>query len=251
MCRHIAYLGPPLTPAELLLDPPHSLARQSWAPADMRGGGTINADGFGAAWYSADGGRPVRYRRAMSIWADAGFAELARSVRTGAVLGAVRSATVGMPVMDSACAPFAEDRWTFSHNGRIVGWPGSVAGLARELPVTDLLTLDAPTDSALVWALVRDRLRAGQDLGKALSEVVIAVEGAAPGSRLNLLLTDGELIAATSWTHALAVLSTQDAVVVASEPYDDDPRWTPVPDGRLVVAAPGRMEVHELKTGER
>ncbi|HEU0128797.1 MAG TPA: ergothioneine biosynthesis protein EgtC, partial [Pseudonocardiaceae bacterium] len=47
MCRHLAYLGPPLDLATLLLDPPHSLLRQTYAPADMRGGGTVNVDGFG------------------------------------------------------------------------------------------------------------------------------------------------------------------------------------------------------------
>ena len=47
MCRHLAYLGPAVPLAALLLDPPHSLLRQSWAPRDMRGGGSVNADGFG------------------------------------------------------------------------------------------------------------------------------------------------------------------------------------------------------------
>jgi len=51
MCRHLGYLGPPTDLGSLLLQPPHSLLRQSWVPADMRGGGTINADGFGVGWY--------------------------------------------------------------------------------------------------------------------------------------------------------------------------------------------------------
>ena len=58
MCRHLAYLGPPVTLAALLLDPPHGLLHQSWAPADMRGGGTVNADGFGVGWYPRRG-RPA------------------------------------------------------------------------------------------------------------------------------------------------------------------------------------------------
>ena len=37
--------------APLLLDAPHGLLHQSYAPSDMRGGGTVNADGFGAGWY--------------------------------------------------------------------------------------------------------------------------------------------------------------------------------------------------------
>src|SRR5262249_37633477 len=157
---------------------------QSWAPQDMRGGGTINADGFGVGWYTPGG--PVRYRRDRPLWSDAGFAELARVTVAGAVLAAVRSATVGLPAGEHACAPFASGGWLFSHNGVVTGWPDSVAKVAERLPVADLLTLEAPTDSALLWALVRHRLRAGLAPVAALADTVAEVAAAAPGSRLNL-----------------------------------------------------------------
>ena len=235
MCRHLAYLGPPVTLRELLFDPPHSLLRQSWAPRDMRGGGTINADGFGVGWYS-DGGAPVRYRRAQPIWSDPTIADLAAVTSSGAVLAAVRSATVGMAVMDAAAAPFAEGRWLFSHNGVVRGWPDSVVPLAAGLPVRDLLTLDAATDSALLWALVRDRLRAGVPPERAVAETVTSVAAAAPGSRLNLLLTDGHTVVASVAGHALSLRVTPTSVLLASEPHDDDPDWREVPDGQLVRA---------------
>lgn len=161
MCRHLAYLGPPVTLADLLLRQEHSLLRQSWAPCDMRQGGTINADGFGVAWYPEHDGPPVRYRRATPLWSDETLPGLAETTRSCAVLAAVRSATVGMPVTEIASQPFTEGPWLFSHNGVIAGWPNSVANLARDLPVTDLMTLDAPTDAAFLWALIRHRLRAG------------------------------------------------------------------------------------------
>ncbi len=62
---------------------------------------------------------------------------------------------------------------------------------------------------------------------------------AAPGSRLNLLLVGRNLLVATAWGHTLSVLrspSGPDGVFVASEPWDADPGWEPVPDGGLVVA---------------
>ncbi len=235
MCRHLAYLGPPVTLRELLFDPPHSLLRQSWAPRDMRGGGTINADGFGVGWYP-DGGAPVRYRRAQPIWSDPTIADLAAVTSSGAVLAAVRSATVGMTVVDAAVAPFAEGRWLFSHNGVVRGWPDSVVPLAAGLPVRDLLTLDAATDSALLWALVRDRLRAGVPPERAVAETVTSVAAAAPGSRLNLLLTDGHTVVASVAGHALSLRVTPTSVLLASEPHDDDPGWREVPDGQLVRA---------------
>jgi glutamine amidotransferase len=234
MCRHLAYLGPPVPLSSLLFDPPHSLAHQSWAPRDMRGGGTINADGFGVGWYSESG--PVRYRRHTPIWSDATLPGLAPSVLAGAVLAAVRSATAGMPVVETAAAPFGAGPWLFSHNGVVTGWPSSLAKLAGTLPVTDLLTLDAPTDAALLWALVRDRLRDGASLSGALAAVVAEVLRAAPGSRLNLLLTDGVAVAATAVGHALSYISDYSHITVASEPLDDRPAWRAVPDGTLLTA---------------
>jgi glutamine amidotransferase len=214
----------------------------------MRGGGTINADGFGVGWFTSQEQTPIRYRRSLPLWADAGLPALAAATRTGAVLAAVRSATVGMPVTETAAAPFAEGPWLFSHNGRIAGWPDSVTGPAAALPVRDLITLDAPTDSALLWALVRARLRAGERPDAALGGVVAAVAAAAPGSRLNLLLTDGESIAATTCGHALSWRRTPDSgVLVASEPLDDDPGWQPVPECSLLVAAPTAVTVSALE----
>jgi glutamine amidotransferase len=243
VCRHLAYLGPARDLATLLLDPPHSLLRQSYAPADMRGGGTVNADGFGAGWYPHGASTPIRYRRAIPMWTDVSFATLARDVHSGAVLAAVRSATVGMPVMDTACAPFGTGPWLFSHNGRIAGWPHSMAALAARLPVTDLLTLEAPTDSALLWALVRHRLAAGDSPSYALGTTAAEVLAAAPGSRLNLLVTDGILLAATAVYHALAVRAGDGTVLVCSEPTDRSAGWEPVPDGHLLTATPSTVDV--------
>ncbi|GAB3482270.1 ergothioneine biosynthesis protein EgtC [Amycolatopsis cihanbeyliensis] len=247
MCRHLAYLGPPCAPTELVFDAPHSLLRQSYAPADMRAGGTVNADGFGLGWYPGSG-EPVRYRRPGPLWTDGGLRPIAGSVRTTAFLAAVRSGTPGMPVTEAACAPFARERWLFSHNGVVRGWPDSVAGLAEKLPVTELLRLPAPTDSASLWALVRQRLAAGGDPLTAVTDVVREVERAAPGSRLNLLLTDGRVAVATAWTHALSVRSTPEATVLASEPCDPEPGWIPVPDGHAVLARAGSVEFHPIST---
>ncbi|WBC16219.1 ergothioneine biosynthesis protein EgtC [Micromonospora sp. WMMA1998] len=242
MCRHLAYLGPPVPLGSLLFDPPYGLLRQSWAPRDMRGGGTINADGFGVGWYP-DGGDPVRYRRAQPMWSDTTLPELAAVTSTGAVLAAVRSATVGMPLHETAAAPFAEGRWLFSHNGVVRGWPDSLVPLAEGLPVRDLLTLEVPTDSALLWALVRHRLRGGATLDEAVADTVAAVAAAAPGSRLNLLLTDGTTVVASVAGHALSVRRGAGSVLLASEPFDDHPDWQPVPDGRLVVATTAGLDI--------
>jgi gamma-glutamyl hercynylcysteine S-oxide hydrolase len=246
MCRHLAYLGPPIPLARLLFEPPHALVRQAFAPSDMRGGGTINADGFGVGWRPAGQDAALTYRRAHPMWTDAGLPALAAATTAGSVLAAVRSATSGMPVQESACAPFAADGWLFSLNGWITGWPESVAKLAESLPVTDLLTMPAPVDSALLWALLRRRLATGQPPADAVVGTVTEVAAAAPGSRLNLLLTGAHVIVATTLTHSLSIRQAAGSVLVSSEPLDDDPAWQPVPDGHLVVATPMAVDLSPL-----
>ncbi len=246
MCRHLAYLGRPTSLADVLLEPVHSLLHQTWAPADMRGSGSVNADGFGVGWYDGKGDL-VRYRRGTPMWADESFPDLARSTRTSALLAAVRYGTVGMPVTEAACAPFRQGRWLFSHNGVVDGWPSTVEGLAAELPTADLMTLESPTDSALVWALVRRRLLGGEGLESTVEAVTAAVAAAAPGSRVNLLATDGGTVVASTWGHSLSVLERSDHVLVSSEPFGDQADdWRPVPDRHLVVATAAGVKISPL-----
>ncbi|MEU0912795.1 ergothioneine biosynthesis protein EgtC [Streptomyces althioticus] len=237
MCRHLAYVGPAEPLGALLVEPPHGLYRQSWAPRRQRHG-TVNADGFGVGWYAEGDPAPARYRRAGPIWADLSFTDLARVVRTEALLAAVRDATLSGADAEAAAAPFASGTWLFSHNGAVPGWPGSLAPLAATLSASDLLSLEARNDSAFVWALVLARLRAGDAMGQALADTVAEVAAAAPEARLNLLLTDGATVAATAWGDTLWYLARPGGgTVVASEPYDDDPHWQEVPDRTLLAAS--------------
>ncbi|MFZ4185600.1 ergothioneine biosynthesis protein EgtC [Streptomyces pseudogriseolus] len=241
MCRHVAYVGPAEPLGRFLVEPSHGLYRQSWAPRRQRYG-TVNADGFGVGWYAEGDPVPARYRRAGPIWADLSFADLARVVRSTALLAAVRDATMPGADQEAAAAPFGTGAWLFSHNGAVRGWPGSLAVVSRTLPPEDLLSLEARNDSALVWALVLARLRGGDEEGRALAETVLEVAAAAPGSRLNLLLTNGDTITATAWGDTLWYLTTPGGgTVVASEPYGDDPQWQEVPDRTLLAAS--RTEV--------
>jgi glutamine amidotransferase len=236
----VAYLGPPLTLADLVLSRPHSLLQQSSAPTDMRGVCTTNPDGFGIGWLvgnPANGAVARRYRRDLPMWADTSLPDLAASISSGAILAAVRSASAGMPVTELACAPFVEGTWMFSHNGSIERWPSSVASLADALPPDVLMTLEAPTDSAFLWALVRQQLREGRPAAAALVSVVGDVLAVAPRSRLNLLLSDGIHITATAVGHSLWLHTGEGSVTVSSEVLDpDEPGWQEVPGFSLLEA---------------
>jgi len=247
MCRHLAYLGPPVTLASLVLDPPHALVRQSYAPREMVPRTLINADGFGVGWYSATRAEPARYRRAQPIWTDASFASFAGVVSSGAVLAAVRSATPGFPVEESGAAPFTSGRWLFSLNGFLADWARAAAALRDLLPDGAAATVESPSDAALMWAVLRHRLESGTPLVDAVRALwQDAVD--AGGGRLNLLATDGRVAVATTYGNSLHALTRGAATLVASEPLDDDPAWTRVPDASLVVASAGEISVDSLQS---
>jgi gamma-glutamyl hercynylcysteine S-oxide hydrolase len=248
MCRHLAYLGPAVPLRSLLADPPHGLYRQSWAPRLQRHG-TVNADGFGVGWYAPGDPVPARYRRDVPLWGDPSFADIARVTRSGAVLAAVRSATPGMAAGEAAAAPFGRGGWLFSHNGILSGWPGSAA-LVPVAPQA-WASMEAMTDSAFLWALAAERLCAGAAPGAALAGVIAAVEAAGGSGRFNFLLTDGKSIAATACGDTLWYRDQDGAVTVASEPSDDDPGWSEVPDRRVLTAVPGDVDVLPLPEAAR
>jgi glutamine amidotransferase len=244
MCRHLAYLGRPTPLRDLVLDPPHSLLRQSWEPR-RQAHGKLNADGFGVGWYAEGDPMPARYRRESPMWTDRSFPDVARVVRSGAILAAVRSATAGMAGGEAAVAPFCTGRYLFSHNGAVTGWPRSIAQLTADLGDPELMAMEAVTDSALLWLVVHQRLADGERMAEALGNTV-RLAAATAGGRLNLLLTDGCSIAATTWGDTLCWRASADGVVVASEPYDDEPGWVDVPDRSLLVATPDGVDTTPL-----
>jgi gamma-glutamyl hercynylcysteine S-oxide hydrolase len=239
VCRHLAYLGPRASLRSLLIDPPHSLYRQAWAPRRQRHG-TVNADGFGVGWYADGDPVPARYRRGVPMWGDPSLPDIARVTRSGAVLAAVRSATEGTAAGEQAAAPFGDGRWLFSHNGSLEGWPAAAAAVAERAAQPSaaavLLSLEAMVDSAFLWALVLQRLRAGSPMAAALAGTIAAVEAAGGTGRFNFLLTDGSSVAATACGDTLWYRASQGAVTVASEPDDDGPGWTEVPDRHVLTA---------------
>lgn len=247
MCRHTAWLGPSRTLQELLAEPPNGLVCQSFSPRHQRYG-IVNADGFGVGWFSAERAEPARYRRATPIWSDPSFASLAGVVRSGCVLAAVRSATVGGPGGEEACAPFLLPGGVLiSHNGAV-----PVAAIAPLVSPAALAAVGSTVDSAFVAALVADRLAGGRfagGLAGALTAAVMAVAAVASAARLNLLATDGATVAATTWGDTLCWRVADGGVIVGSEPSDDEPGWTDVPDRSLLVLTGGGCTVTALPEG--
>jgi gamma-glutamyl hercynylcysteine S-oxide hydrolase len=220
MCRHLGWLGREVSVSSLVLDPPHGLRVQSYAPRRQKHA-LLNADGWGVGFF--DGATPRRWRSVAPLWGDVSVDSVAPALRSHCVVAAVRSATVGMPIEASATAPFTDGQWLLSHNG-IVNRRALPSGLPAE----------SVCDSAILAALIFAR---GLD---ALAETIVEVGGDDPNARLNILAANGSRLLATTWGDTLSILRRDDGLVVASEPYDDHPGWEDVPDRHLVeVTADG------------
>ena len=210
--------------------PPHSLLRQSWAPRRQRHG-TVNADGFGVGWYvrtdpsrSATGGpsrsgptpRSPRWRR---------------RVAAPCVLAAVRSATPGFGHGRVGAAPFTARALAVQPQRPAGRLATPLARRSTERTSDDRRGVRAAWTrrccSASPPAAGRPAPRWPTGCSALLEEVL--------GRRrrpAHLLATDGSRDRRHCVGEPLFVPSEREgAVVVASEPHDDDPGWTEVPDG--------------------
>ncbi|HWL65394.1 MAG TPA: ergothioneine biosynthesis protein EgtC [Actinomycetota bacterium] len=250
MCRFLAYLGPSRTLDTLLIEPQHSLYRQSWEPQNQKHG-TINADGFGVGWYEPSlRPEPALYRSARPIWADRSFASMAGVLASGAVLAAVRSATEPAILEESNVPPFVSGRYLFAHNGAIEGFRDGVASkLRRGLSEERDSGILGTTDSEVLFALTLDELDGGASLADALAAVVARVSAVAR-CRLNMIVTDGGRIAATSFGDDLFVGDEGDSVFVCSEPFDDSSTWKQIDDRMVLEAGIGEVSVSPLSRGD-
>ncbi|SHW63241.1 ergothioneine biosynthesis protein EgtC [Mycobacterium sp. SMC-16] len=220
MCRHLGWLGAPVSVSSLILEPANGLLVQSYSPRRQKHG-LLNADGWGVGFF--DGATPRRWRSAAPLWGDASLASVAPALRSECVVAAVRSATVGMPIEPSASAPFTDGDWLLSHNGVVD---------RGVLPVSR--TAESTVDSAILAAHI---FTEGLDN---LGDTVRRVGESDPSARLNILAANGSRMLATVWGDTLSILRRPDGVVLASEPYDDHPDWQDIPDRHLVeVTAAG------------
>jgi gamma-glutamyl hercynylcysteine S-oxide hydrolase len=230
VCRHLGWLGAPRTVHDLVLAPANGLLVQSYAPRRQQYG-LMNADGWGVGFWHDDDGSPARWRSVRPLWQEAALASVAPALRSGCVVAAVRSATEGMPIEEAATAPFLHDGWLVSHNGRV-----DRAVLPARPQLAESLC-DAAVLAAHVVAVGVHRL----------ARTVVEIGAADPQARLNLLLGDGSRLLATTWGDTLSILRTPSGTVLASEPYDEDPGWSDVPDRRLVEVTRSAVTVTPLE----
>ncbi|MGR3511871.1 MAG: class II glutamine amidotransferase [Paracoccaceae bacterium] len=246
MCRLVAYLGPPRPLAEIIIEPSHSLLEQSQHATEAKI--TVQGDGFGVAWYDQTRG-PGLYRDVMPAWSDGNLPSLCRMIRSDLFLAHVRASTSG-EVSRVNCHPFQFGAWTFMHNGQIPDIAEVRRDLESTLPDPLYAARRGTTDSELVFLLLlahglQDDPEMAVDRTLAQLRTTCQWGKGAAAARLTCVLSDGyRLFALRASSDGQAPTLYQQkradgALILASEPLDDDPsHWTPLPEGSFAAFRP-------------
>lgn len=250
MCRLVAYLGAPLCPGRPIFDAEHSLLVQSHRPREMLFG-TVNADGYGIAWYTGIRS-PVCVAASRPIWHAPDLPHLLAQVEAPLFLGVVRDAAPGIPVDDSGLQPMLAGRYAFALNGFIEDFRRTaMRRLHARLPDHLYAELRGVTDTEALFLLARAALERGAAPAEALVEAANPALALARelgiAARLNLLLADGERIAfarltsddeANSMYIGVGLAAAPAGTVLASEPLDRDGGWQRVESGTVAELGP-------------
>ncbi len=235
-----------------LLRAPDSLSVQSHREPDGTGLGAFSADG-----------QPVVDKQPIAAYEDGAFAREAKELHSRTFIAHIRYASNGA-VAPQNTHPFEQRGRLFAHNGVI----GETDRLDDELGDARAL-VHGETDSERFFALITREIESGAEVGAAIGAAATWIAANLPVYALNcILITPSELWALrypdTHELHVLerkagghrggdhlehqgaphemrvhsAHLARHPAVVVASEPMDDDPGWRPLGSGELLHIGP-------------
>ena len=265
MCRWLAYGGPALPLQELLFKPRNSLIRQSLSAS--RSTVPTNGDGFGVGWYGALP-TPGIFRDTLPAWNDANLRSLAEQISARLFFAHVRAST-GSSTSRENCHPFRRGRYLFMHNGAI----GGFAAIRREIEqlIPDDIYRDrlGTTDSEAFFllacgnGLTEDVPRA---LGRTVKQVLDVMTRAKVKDpfRMTAAVADGSAIYALRYSSdeksptlyyatggtveisdaAVHFTPGGDAVLVLSEPLDEDPGgWIEIPEAHVLQTADGAARI--------
>jgi predicted glutamine amidotransferase len=240
-----------------LLEAPDSLAAQSRREPDGTGVGCFDA-----------AGAPQLAKQPIAAYQDEAFAREARELESTTFVAHIRYATTG--AIDARNThPFAQRGRIFAHNGVIQ----DLDRLERELG-DDRALVQGETDSERLFALVtRETERRDGDVGGGIVAAARWVAAELPLYAINLVLATadglwalrypdvhelwvlqrgaggirgGRHLDAASAAGSVRVRSAQlarhPAVIVASEPMDEDPGWRALEPGEL-VHVPATLEL--------
>jgi glutamine amidotransferase len=286
MCRLMLYLGPETRLSSLIIEPAHSLIRQSTHSTEREE--PLNGDGFGIGWYAREySAEPAVFRSITPAWNNRNLHNLARVVASDCVLAHVRAATQSSGVNEANCHPFRWREYLCMHNGDVGDFRLVRRKLLESVCDEAFGNVYGSTDSEHFFALFIDSLLVNDEpdparkLARSLAEAIrrtlelVESAGAESPSYLNVAITDGESAVASRFTDAddgvpesLYYFTGElypavggdrrpdtsgalHAVTVSSERLTNDPGWAEVPAGQIIILRRDRApEFVDAHTGE-
>lgn len=245
MCRLAAYLGPPVPIARVVVEPAHSLLRQSQHASEAKI--AVQGDGFGFAWYDGERG-PGLYRDVLPVWSDGNLPSLCWMIRSSLFLAHVRASTAGETSREND-HPFVHGRWSFMHNGQVPDIERIRRPLEALLPDDLYLARRGTTDSELIFLLMLAHGLRDNPAGAVRSVISILREYSRYGRgadavRLTCVMSDGASIhafrhASDNRAPTLYVANeSKGGRMLASEPLDTSSGvWTAIEADVLVTIA--------------
>ncbi|MBL7994632.1 ergothioneine biosynthesis protein EgtC [bacterium] len=256
MCRLVIYKGIGTSISKVVLDPPHSLFKQSYDANEMLSG-RLNADGFGFGWYNRTlDSAPAVYINTQPIWHDVNVPRMMNKISSELIFAHVRGASDGMPVTSTNTHPFCYKNFLFMHNGAIDDFRTKIfPEIAGNIHPSLWDQIKGNTDSEHVFGLWLSFLDAAKKTTCTLNEQVAALrktvshlEISANKNKIDMVLNIGisDGIHVIAMRHHLgnrkATLYYLDdstafrgGKVIASEKLNDETNWKTVPERSIVT----------------
>ena len=256
MCRFLAYFGNEKSLlSDLLEKPSNSLIAQSRHAKICRHGFSVNADGFGFAWYDRDiEDNPGLFRSIQPAWNNNNFRNITRKIKSSCFLAHVRALTVG-DVTKNNSHPFCYKNYSFVHNGTINNFQEMRLDIANEIGNSLFNNIKGQTDSEHLFFLIMHFLHHNKKCNlesavrKAFDWVIKKQEKNSDDifSLLNIAITDGCQLIVTRFASknnpALSLYCGKNNecnnkaknVIIVSEPLNDYlDNWSIVEENTLL-----------------
>ncbi|MEM9583798.1 MAG: class II glutamine amidotransferase [Pseudomonadota bacterium] len=254
MCRVAAWIGAPIALEDVVIAPPHSLLVQSQDASEAKL--AVNGDGFGIAWYRADGAGPGQYRDVLPAWSDGNLSSLCQMIVSPLFLAHVRASTVGETARVN-CHPFRFRNWSFMHNGQIGGFLRIKRQLEALLPDELYHLRGGNTDSELLFLLLIHfglQTDPNEAVRKVLTLLCELRQPDEPPHRITAVFSDGVSLYAFRYASdkkcpTLYERRAGTGRLLASEPLDGDVgAWGAVAPGQLICLTADQVKTTPIST---
>ena len=273
MCRLLAFLGKSTRLSELVMEPRHSIVKQSFKAKERTE--PLNGDGFGVGWYTPKlSDEPGLFTSVTPAWGNRNLQRIASKIESSCIFAHVRAASEGLLISELNCHPFQYRNLMWMHNGFIPAFNKIKRRLRRFLDDHLYDWLKGSTDSEHAFALLLHFLPKdvegcnAQDWKSAMLKMIMQLEewsrevGEKEPITANFALTDGSAILMCRYVSREGAKAESlyyirgdyfeciggkgymrdeekgqiNSTIIASEPLTEDTKgWEPIPTNHCVI----------------